>query len=252
MDVKPENYIIANWKMNKTNEEALQFLHAFQESYADGDAHVVICPAFTSLSTVVETLKGSNIEIGAQNCHAAASGAYTGEISIDMIQALGCRYVILGHSERRQYHAESSSIIGKKLASVLKSSLIPILCIGETLNDRERGNTESVLRQQLEETFQELPENSLENSPLLVAYEPVWAIGTGQVATVQQAQDAHAFIRQVLANYVPQAESLSILYGGSVKPDNAAALLASKDINGALVGGASLNPQHFLSIITSL
>jgi triosephosphate isomerase len=244
------NEIIAgNWKMHKTQDEALQLalsvVSGLGEEYP---RDVVLCPPFTALAGVSRALAGASVALGAQNVHWEGSGAYTGEISALMLADLGCRYVIVGHSERRALFGETDEDVARKLGAVAAGGMIPILCVGETLDQRRGGDTEAVVAGQLEGALSAW--ESRGGKDLVIAYEPVWAIGTGVTATPEQAQDVHHLVRGFLARtFGPEvAEATSILYGGSVKPGNAAELLAQGDIDGALVGGASLDTESFLGI----
>lgn len=240
--------IAANWKMYKTAQETSRFFEEFLP-LADGiSRELVVCPPTIDLPAALASAKGSKIGIGAQNMYSAEEGAYTGETSAGMLAALGVTHVILGHSERRQYFGETDEGVHQKLLTALKHRLIPILCIGERLDDREGGRTEEVLHRQVMLGIGKIPTADLE--PLVIAYEPVWAIGTGRTATPGLAAEAHAFIRGELASLASKsvASRMRILYGGSVKPDNATALLREPEIDGALVGGASLNPRSFAAI----
>ncbi|HEX3942327.1 MAG TPA: triose-phosphate isomerase [Acidobacteriaceae bacterium] len=244
--------IAANWKMYKTPAEAESFVTAFLplvEKQSKGE--IVLCPATPDLTFVLKAVAGSAVHVGAQNMHFAEEGAYTGETSAAMLTALGITHVILGHSERRQYFAETDQTVHQKLKTALKHRLIPIVCIGERLEEREGGKTEEVLTRQIGAAIGEIA--AAELTPMIVAYEPVWAIGTGKTATPEMAADAHRLIRGEVARLkgAPLAEGLRILYGGSVKPDNAAALMSQPEIDGALVGGASLDPQSFAKIVAS-
>ena len=207
----------------------------------------IVCPPFTHLHSVIETLKGSNIAVGAQDCATEAKGAYTGEVSAAMIAALGCEYVILGHSERRQYYGETSETLNKKMAQAYANNLKPIYCVGENLEEREAGRHFEVCKQQLEEVVFNLTEEQF--ADLVIAYEPVWAIGTGKTATAEQAEEIHAYIREVLrSKFGTAAEECAILYGGSCKPSNAAEIFAKEDVDGGLIGGAALVAGDFLAI----
>ena len=242
--------IAANWKMNKTASEAGAFVRAFRPLVADvSGAEIVICPPFTDLAAVLEGARGTTIEVGGQNCHTEKCGAFTGEVSAPMLKADGCAWVIVGHSERRQYHGETDSIINKKLKAGLAAGLKVIFCIGETLEEREHGKMDEVLRRHVEGGLEGIPQADL--ARVVVAYEPVWAIGTGVTATPDQADEAHGFVRALIAKQYNEtvAESLRIQYGGSVKPDNAADLLSQPNVDGALVGGASLDPAGFATIV---
>ena len=207
----------------------------------------IVCPPFTHLHSVIETLKGTAIEVGAQDCATEVKGAYTGEVAASMIAALGCKYVILGHSERRQYYGETSESLNKKMAQAYANGLTPIYCVGENLEEREAGNHFAVCKAQIEEVVYNLTEEQF--ASLVIAYEPVWAIGTGKTATAEQAQEIHAYIREVLrAKFGAAAEECPILYGGSCKPSNAAEIFAKEDVDGGLIGGAALKAEDFLAI----
>jgi triosephosphate isomerase (TIM) len=243
--------VAANWKMNMTLAESDSFLETFLLEI-DGEKRVdiVIIPPFTALARVSERLnRVQNIKLGAQNMHWEKPGAFTGEIGAHLLRELFVRYVIVGHSERRAHFGETDAIVNKKARAALEASLRPIVCIGETLAERDEGKVEAVLERQLKGSLAGL--NSKDLSEVIVAYEPVWAIGTGRNATPQQAQEAHAFIRAELAQIADSAtaEKVRIQYGGSVKPSNTAALMAEPDIDGALVGGASLDARAFAEII---
>lgn len=248
--VQKKNLIAANWKMHKTIQEAVSFVREFQNKVkALDDREILIAPPFTALSAVAKGVSSHGISLGAQNCHWEEKGAYTGEISVPMLKDVGCRYVIIGHSERRHIFGEVDDIISKKVLTVVKNGLIPILCTGELLEEREAGKTFDVISRQLEEGLKGL--NSAKELDLVIAYEPVWAIGTGRTATPEQAQEVHAFIRDKLARtYGKQfAQSIRILYGGSVKPSNVDDLMKELDIDGLLVGGASLEVESFIRIV---
>ncbi len=242
--------IAANWKMYKTPAQAQEFFKNFLPMVANHDRdEIVVCPSFTSISVVIAAATGSGVAIGAQNMHFADEGAYTGETSPLMLKAIGATHVILGHSERRQYFCETDELINKKLKAALAHQLVPIVCVGEVLAEREAGKTEEVLLRQTRGVLAAI--STSEAAPVVIAYEPVWAIGTGKTATPQIASEAHAVIRGEAAKLLGRetADALRILYGGSVKPDNAAALMAEVEIDGALVGGASLDPQSFAKIV---
>lgn len=244
--------IAANWKMYKTPAQAKEFLRSFLPMVQDGTPNeIVICPPAVELTCALDAVKGSGVQIGAQNMHFADEGAYTGEISAPMLVALGVTHVILGHSERRQYFAETDETVHRKLEAALRRSLIPIVCVGEHLEERESGKTEEVLTRQITIAIDRIDSRDLK--PLVVAYEPVWAIGTGRTATPEMAAAAHLVIRSQVARVASRelADNLRILYGGSVKPDNAASLLDQPEIDGALVGGASLDPVSFAKIVLS-
>jgi triosephosphate isomerase len=242
--------IAGNWKMNKIAAEAIAFARDLKVKTLNiRKTEIIVCPPFTALAIVQDILKDSRAEVGAQNVHYAPSGAYTGEISAEMILSAGCRHVIIGHSERRQYFAETNQLVNQKLIHVLTTSLNPIVCIGETLEQRQNGQTENVIKTQLHESLDGLTIDQLKR--VVLAYEPVWAIGTGVTATPEQAEDVHRFIRELIRNRFGQktAESIQILYGGSVKPDNIRDLLSRTDIDGGLIGGASLNVASFVEMI---
>ncbi|HEX9974310.1 MAG TPA: triose-phosphate isomerase [bacterium] len=242
--------IAGNWKMNKIAAEAIAFARDLKVKTLNiRKTGIIVCPPFTALAIVQDILKDSRAEVGAQNVHYAPSGAYTGEISAEMIVSAGCRHVIIGHSERRQYFAETNQLVNQKLIHVLSTSLNPIVCIGETLEQRQNGQTENVIKTQLHESLDGLTIDQLKR--VVLAYEPVWAIGTGVTATPEQAEDVHRFIRELIRNRFGQktAESIQILYGGSVKPDNIRDLLSRMDIDGGLIGGASLNVASFVEMI---
>ena len=207
----------------------------------------IVCPPFTHLQSVVETLKGTNIAVGAQDCATEVKGAYTGEVSAEMIAALGCEYVILGHSERRQYYGECAESLNKKMARAYEFGLKPIYCVGENLEEREAGRHFEVCKQQIEEVVFNLSEEQF--AKLVIAYEPVWAIGTGKTATAEQAEEIHAYIREVLrSKFGAKAEECPILYGGSCKPSNAAEIFSKENVDGGLIGGAALKAEDFLGI----
>src|SRR5246500_3071652 len=242
--------IAANWKMYKTPDQARDFFRDFLPLVSGHERdEIVVCPPFVDLPAAIEAAKGSNVAIGGQDVHWEKKGAFTGEISTGMLLALGCTHVIIGHSERRQYFGETDDIVNLKLKTALEAGLTPIVCVGEVLEEREAGLTEDVLRRQCLRAFHAI--SGKKAGKLVVAYEPVWAIGTGKTATPQLASDAHALIRAEAAKAFGQghADSLRILYGGSVKPENAKALMSEEEIDGALVGGASLDPKSFAAII---
>jgi triosephosphate isomerase len=243
--------IAGNWKMNKNVDESAMLINELKDrlrDVADG-VEVVLCPPFTSLSTANQLLRGSRLKLGAQNMHFAEEGAYTGEVSARMLKSIGCEYVILGHSERRTYFNESDEIINRKVKKALASDLRPIVCVGETLEERERDLTEVVVTKQVKGVLDAIP--SVDLRRIVIAYEPVWAIGTGRNATPQQANDVHRLIRSLISEMYdpPAGDALIIQYGGSVKPDNAVDLLSQPDIDGALVGGASLQADSFTGIV---
>jgi len=244
--------ITANWKMHKTLEEARALAREVRRGLAPGlQAEVALAPPFTALTAVAEELAGSDIRLAGQDAFWERQGAYTGAISPMMLKDAGCHYVIIGHSERRQYFGETDSTVNRKLKAVLEVGLCPICCIGESLEERQAGQTLARVGRQLEVGLTDL-NASLSGEQLVLAYEPVWAIGTGLTATPQQAQEVHAFMRSLLRELLhAAAEEVRILYGGSVTPDNAAQLLAEADLDGALVGGASLKSASFLGIIAA-
>ena len=244
--------IAGNWKMYKTTLEAINFVNALKRQlYTIEDVDIVVCPPFTAIGEVGEILIESNIGLGAQNLYFEDEGAFTGEVSAPMIKGAGAQYVIIGHSERRQYFGETNTSVNKKIKAALKHGLIPIVCIGENLQERESNRTFEVIKTQCEGSLAGFtPE---EFSKIIIAYEPVWAIGTGKTATPQQAQEVHKFIRELLSRIYGDEIALKtrIQYGGSVKPENASELMSQEDIDGALVGGASLKEDSFVKIIKS-
>src|SRR5215813_1044591 len=248
---KERKLIVAgNWKMNKTVAEALELVRELKNELVNiKEVDIVVCPPFTALSEVAQAIRGSNIQLGAQNMSEHGAGAYTGEIAADMLKELAVRYVILGHSERRQHQNESDELISKKAQTAHAASLKPIVCVGETLAEREGAQTEKVLERQVRGSLAGLTKEQLPET--IIAYEPVWAIGTGKTATTEQAQEAHAFIRRLLATMFDEtvARKTRIQYGGSVKPSNARELMSQPDVDGALVGGASLEARSFADII---
>jgi triosephosphate isomerase len=242
--------IAANWKMYKTPAEAKAFVEAFLPLVAGHDRdEIVICPPFVDIAGVVEGAKGSNVKVGAQNMFWEKEGAYTGQISGAMLVGAGCEFVILGHSERRQYFGETDDTVNRRLEVALEAGLSPILCVGEVIEEREAGITEEVLSRQCSRAFRGI--SAKKAAKMSIAYEPVWAIGTGKTATPEMAADAHAVIRSEAkkAFGAEYAQQLRILYGGSVKPDNANSLMSQSEIDGALVGGASLKPDSFAAIV---
>lgn len=242
--------IAANWKMYKTPEQTTAFFDEFLPMVASHDRdEIVVCPPFVDLPVAVEAAEGSNVAIGAQNVHWEKEGAFTGEISAGMLTAIAVTHAIIGHSERRQYFNETDDTVNRKLETALEHGLTPIVCVGEVLEEREAGLTEDVLRRQCMRAFNGI--SAKKAAKMAVAYEPVWAIGTGKTATPQMAADAHTVIRLEAEKAFGKefADGLRILYGGSVKPDNASALMAEDEIDGALVGGASLDPKNFTRIV---
>jgi triosephosphate isomerase len=240
-------YIAANWKMHKTVAEAAQFVDALLPRIAATQSDVVICPPFTALTAVVERRYGTAVKVAAQNMHEEAAGAFTGEVSAAMLVELDVEAVVLGHSERRQYFDETDEALARKVPAALAADLEPILCVGESEAARDGGETEAVLERQLQADLANVATEDVER--VVVAYEPIWAIGTGRTATEEQAQQACAFIRDVLRARGAAADRVRILYGGSVKPGNAAELMSQPDVDGALVGGASLDPEDFAAIV---
>ena len=242
--------IAGNWKMNKTATEAVTLTQDIIEAVGrETSVDVVLCPPFTALSAVAHALEGQAVRLGAQNMHPEKNGAYTGEVSAEMLRALFVTHVILGHSERRTYFAETDAFINKKVVIALANQLKPILCVGETLAEREAGSTLAVVQRHVEDGLQGVTNEQI--TSIIIAYEPVWAIGTGKVATTAQAQEVHAFIRDLLTKLygAPLAQKIRILYGGSMKPANAAELLSQKDIDGGLIGGASLEARSFIDLV---
>ncbi len=243
--------IAGNWKMNNNLSESIQLVSDLTNllSETEVNAEVIIAPPFVSLEAVKSLIKGSKIKLSAQNMHSASSGAFTGEISAEMLKSVGCEYVILGHSERRTIFAESDEFINQKVKHAFANDIIPILCCGESLEQRENGTTFKVIESQIKIGLGGLSTEQVEK--LIIAYEPIWAIGTGKTASPEQAQEVHAFIRKLVADITNDnvAQNIIIQYGGSVKPDNAKELLSKPDIDGALVGGACLKADSFMGII---
>ena len=240
----------ANWKMYKTPEQTSAFFRDFLPLVADHSRdEIVVCPPFIDLQTAVAAARGSNVAVGAQNLHWEKEGAFTGEISAGMLTAIQVTHVIIGHSERRQYFNETDDTVNRKLETALENGLTPIVCVGEVLEEREAGLTEDVLRRQCMRAFNGI--SAKKAAKLIVAYEPVWAIGTGKTATPQMASDAHTVIRHEVAKSFGNefAEQLRILYGGSCKPENSTGLMSEPEVDGALVGGASLDPTSFAKIV---
>jgi triosephosphate isomerase len=242
-------FIAGNWKLNKTIAEAEAFIAALLPQVATADGvDVAICPPFLALQAMVDSTRGSRVQVFAQTMHEADSGAFTGEVAAAMLAEIDVHGVILGHSERREYYNETDRALQQKVPRALEAGLTPILCVGETEEERERGDTERKLRHQVQEGLEKVPKERL--ADVVVAYEPIWAIGTGLVATPEQAQEAVAFVRALVEDRDKAAgQAVRILYGGSLKPDNAPELLALPDVDGALVGGASLEPDSFANIV---
>ncbi len=242
--------IAGNWKMYKNRKEACEFAEAFKKIYRDTDIRAAICAPFTQLDDLVKSFAGTGIGVGAQNVHFEEEGAFTGEISASMLEEIGVDYCIVGHSERRQYFGETDKTVNLKLKKLLRStSITPILCIGEDLRQREEGQEKKVVASQLEKAFSEL--SAEEAGKLVIAYEPVWAIGTGKTAAPEQAGEMCAWIRKTVENIYDEetCDRVIIQYGGSVKPDNATEIMNMPEIDGALVGGASLSPDQFMEIV---
>ncbi len=242
--------IAGNWKLNKTRDEAVELIRALKKEVTDvNDVDIIVAPVYTALEAVAGELVGSNIFLAGQNCYPAKSGAFTGEVSPALLKDVGCRYCIVGHSERRQLFGETDTFINDKIKALLQEGLEVIFCIGETLEERESGQMYDVLKTQVNGGLADI--EAAEMQRVILAYEPVWAIGTGKTATDEQAEEAHAFIRGLLQGlFNPEvAATTRILYGGSVKPDNVDGLMSQGDIDGTLVGGASLKPQDFTRIV---
>lgn len=241
--------IAGNWKMHKTISEGVAFIDAVKNEIVNTDIEALVCAPFTLLPSLVEAAKGTNVKIGAQNMHFEDKGAFTGEVSADMLLDLGVTHVIIGHSERRQYFGETDETVNKKALKALSKGLTPIVCCGETLEQREAGETKALCKMQIEKAFEGI---SASDAPkVVVAYEPIWAIGTGKTASSQDANDVIAYIREVLeAVYSDEvSEEIRIQYGGSVKPSNIEEIMNEADIDGALVGGASLEPSDFVQLV---
>lgn len=243
--------IAGNWKMNTTLDTARALAKDVVAAVGDpGAVQVALCPPFVCLDAVFNVLRGSDLKLGAQNSHHVDDGAYTGEISAPMLRSVGCDYVILGHSERRQYFGETDEGVNSKVKQALSHGLIPIVCVGEVLEERRAGHEQAVVQAQVEKALEGV--TLADASHLVIAYEPVWAIGTGETATPEQAQEMHAFIRSLLKQqYGELAPDIHLLYGGSMKPDNAADLLSQPDVDGGLIGGASLKADAFAAIVAA-
>ena len=242
-------YVIAgNWKMHKTIAEALEFVNDIKDRVNNEKVEAVICAPFTLLKDLKEATKGTSIKVGAQNMHFEEKGAFTGEISPLMLKELDMDYVIIGHSERRQYFNETNETVNKKVLKALEVGIDPILCVGETLEEREAGNTKDVCKVQVEKALENVSKEDI--AKVVIAYEPIWAIGTGKTATSEDANDVIAYIRQVVANlYKDLANEVRIQYGGSVKPSNVGEIMNQSDIDGALVGGASLEANDYVQLV---
>ena len=243
--------VAGNWKMNNDYVDSEILVSKLLVQHKQSNTEVIIAPPFTNLLASINALKGSSIKVAAQNMHFAESGAYTGEVSAAMLKSIGVETVILGHSERRAYFNESDDLLAKKVDTALAHDMRVIFCFGEELKDRKSGNENSVVESQIKKALFHLPEAAW--SQIVLAYEPVWAIGTGETATPDQAQDMHAFIRKTLANVYAQslADSVSILYGGSVKSSNAEEIFSKTDVDGGLIGGAALDAEHFTAIVNA-
>ncbi|SEN70026.1 triose-phosphate isomerase [Lihuaxuella thermophila] len=241
--------IAGNWKMHKTVEEAVDFVETIQRSELPGEVETVLCAPFLALPALAEKAKGSKIGIGAQNVHWEEQGAYTGEVSVPMLKAAGVQYVIIGHSERRTYFAETDETVNRKVKAAIAGGLTPIVCVGEVLEERESGQTKQVVQEQVKKGLNGL--SSEEMKKVIIAYEPVWAIGTGKASTAEDAEEVISFIRKTVADLFDQqvANEVRIQYGGSVKPENIGTYIAQPNIDGALVGGASLEPASFLKLV---
>lgn len=245
-----KKFVAGNWKMNTTLDEAKALAKAVVESVGNvSDVDIAVCTPYTNLSAVSEIIKNSNVKLGAQDVHWESKGAFTGKVSCAMLKSVGVTYVIIGHSEQRQYFNETDETVNKKLKAVLASGLLPIICVGETLDERKSGKMDSVIEKQVKGAFKDI--NVSDILKCTIAYEPVWAIGTGETATPKQANDAHVFIRKIVGQLYgnEMANSLRIQYGGSMKPDNAKELLAQSDVDGGLIGGASLKASDFAGIV---
>ncbi len=250
MHPKRKPIIAGNWKMNKTSVEARELAQKLIPLVSSAkDREIVLGPPFTALAAVAEMIKGSNIALSAQNMHWEDKGAFTGEISAEMLLDSGCKYVIIGHSERRQYFGETDETVNKKVKQALKKGLLPIMCVGETLAEREAGKLNEIISRQVKGGLKDISGSDM--GKVVIAYEPVWAIGTGKTATPEQANEVHALIREKVKSLYDAgtAEGLRIQYGGSVTPENVDSLMACKYVNGALVGGASLKPDSFARIV---
>ncbi|MCF8277663.1 MAG: triose-phosphate isomerase [Flavobacteriales bacterium] len=248
-----EKIVAGNWKMNMTRETGLSLADEIFTGLADGassDVKVILAPSFPFISDLVSKADGSAVSVSAQNCYQEENGAFTGEVSVEMLKSFGCEYCIVGHSERRQYFGEDDALVNLKIQRLFSHGITPIYCCGESLEERESEHHFDVVGDQIQSALQGFTKDEL--SKIVIAYEPVWAIGTGITATPKQAQEMHAFIREKLSEVLSEhAEEISILYGGSVKPENASELFAQKDIDGGLIGGASLAATDFLQIIHS-
>ncbi|SCI18974.1 MULTISPECIES: triose-phosphate isomerase [unclassified Romboutsia] len=240
--------IAGNWKMNKTIAEAVAFVNDVKDRVNNGNVEAVICAPFLALKDLKEVTKGTNIKVGAQNMHFEESGAFTGEVAPSMLKEIGVDYVVIGHSERREYFNETDETVNKKVLKALEHGILPILCCGETLEQREAGETKAVCKVQVEKALENVAKEDL--SKVVIAYEPIWAIGTGKTATAEDANDVISYIREVVKGlYGDLANEVRIQYGGSVKPANVAEIMAQSDIDGALVGGASLAADDYVKLV---
>ena len=240
--------IAGNWKMNMTPSQAVELVNTLKPLVANDDVDVVFCVPAISIIPAMEAAKGSNISIGAENMYYEESGAYTGEVSAQMLKSIGVEYVIIGHSERRQYFNETNETVNKKVLKALEVGIDPILCVGETLEEREAGNTKDICKVQVEKALENVSKEDI--AKVVIAYEPIWAIGTGKTATSEDANDVIAYIRQVVSNlYKDLANEVRIQYGGSVKPSNVGEIMNQSDIDGALVGGASLEANDYIQLV---
>jgi triosephosphate isomerase len=241
--------IAGNWKMHKSIKEGVAFVNAIKSDVADTDVEVLICAPYTLLQSLVKAAEGTNIKIGAQNMHYEDKGAFTGEVTADMLLEIGVSHVIIGHSERRQYYNETDETVNLKTLKALAKGLVPVVCVGETLEQREAGETKAICKGQIEKAFAGISGEAAQT--VVVAYEPIWAIGTGKTASSQDANDVIAYIREVLTSLYGDetSEEIRIQYGGSVKPANVAEIMNESDIDGALVGGASLEPDSFVQLV---
>ena len=245
-----KNFIAGNWKMNTTLDEARALAKSIVDVLGkESDVDVAVCPPYTNLLAVGEIIKDSNVKLGAQDVHWESKGAYTGKVSCNMLKSVGVTYVILGHSEQRQYFGETDQTVNKKVKAVLASDLLPIICVGETLDERKSGKMDEVIERQVRGAFEGISETDA--NKCTIAYEPIWAIGTGETATPAQANDAHQFIRKIIAQMFNDetAMAIRIQYGGSMKPDNAKDLLGQSDVDGGLIGGAALKASDFAGIV---
>ncbi len=242
--------IAGNWKMYKNVNEAIELVNNIKrEVYDVANVGIVVCPTFTNLSDVGQMLVENNVALGAQNCYWEKEGAFTGEVSVDMLKSVGCKYVIIGHSERRKYFGETDETVNMRIKAAIESEIVPILCVGETLEEREASKTIEIVETQIKGALKGFSEKDIVS--LVIAYEPVWAIGTGLTATPDQAQEIHAAIRKLIAELYSDvlASSMRIIYGGSAKPENIEELMREEDIDGGLIGGASLKPESFIDMI---